>query len=295
MTIFNPYGEIEDMTISGDLPVGLNFQHVREVIVTSRVTRNLPATICRQFVNLQSILMSSVMLRTLNVDECPNLTSLEILNNLITTIDVDTFANTRILHTINFSSSRISSISAGSFNGLSNSLQNLLIGNNDLSDDSLELGAFDNLNQLQLIDLAMNEISVIDSRVFGSSLNTLVMADFSRNLMFAIDPLWFDNAPQLMSLSMGGNICANQMFNQILMNREQVRSQLERCFEMFETPPTTTTQNPDITTTTPSGHDGSFMTCDYWIFGDDFICRLMIYNPNGRDDFVSIGGEFFML
>lgn len=91
------------------------------------------------------------------------------------------------------------------------------------------------------------------------------------NNIFGIDSLFFDNASELRWLFLGGNICTQRDFFDVLYNREGVRSAIDECLMNFNTT--------------------EAIRCNYIQSGADYYCMMNVFNPGGRMVFESIEGN----
>jgi hypothetical protein len=82
-------------------------------------------------------------------------------------------------------------------------------------------------------------------------------------------------------------LCVNQNFVDVQNNREIARNGLQNCFENFDEAP--------VGTTTVAPDDDASIGCTYsFVQGNDLVCEMTINNPNGRNDFEGIEGEFLV-
>jgi Leucine-rich repeat (LRR) protein len=223
-------------------------------------------------------------------------------DNPIEAISGDAFASLSSVDLIVLDNCGIKTLPAGLFGGL-NELRNLHLGNNDI--ERLEpgekilnlinfyfiliyfikflfifLGIFSSPSLVN-IHMVNNRLSVIDSRHFTSTdgslgpLPILNIIELNSNRITAIDPLFFDSSPNLNLLALGGNLCIDENFWGVWINRDVVREQLSECFQGWN-----------------QIEDEVFIRCDFvvgWWGGVD--CTLLTHNPDGRDDFEVIEGE----
>lgn len=90
------------------------------------------------------------------------------------------------------------------------------------------------LPALQTLGFAFNNISVLHSRVFGSSVGSLVSIDATENNINAIDRRIVENSETLADFRLSGNRCANRDFGSIQDNRSEVLEGLQGCHDNFE-------------------------------------------------------------
>ncbi|KAG5669550.1 hypothetical protein PVAND_017437 [Polypedilum vanderplanki] len=175
------------------------------------------------------------------------------------------------LQTIRVQYSQLNILNYQSFEYCQNIVE-ISLANNGLS----EIGnnTFGNhLQKLERIEISMNRLTNIGMRSFGTeSIARLRVVWFDTNIINAIDPNWFDSATNLTNIDMRGNDCARQNFNNVHLNRQQVRSELTTCFNNYE--------------------DVEFINCNYLIDDEinQWMCELCIRNPRGRNDFTHIEG-----
>ncbi|KAG5684591.1 hypothetical protein PVAND_013816 [Polypedilum vanderplanki] len=188
---------------------------------------------------------------------------------------------------LDITSSRLNTINENSFT-FCNNLQYIFLASNEIL--TIPDNTFgNNLRNVFSILLTFNQLKTISSRSFSNEvLTSLNSFEADSNFIESIDPNWFDTANNLTYLNLINNLCVNQNFLNVHLNRSEVRSNLTECFNNYGNVETTTTTS--TTTTTTSSPNESFIRCSYQLWGNEVSCELTIYNPFGRNDFTEIEG-----
>jgi hypothetical protein len=135
------------------------------------------------------------------------------------------------LRDLTFTGSRVDILTTRTFAGCQH-LRNVVIFSNQLRELPENLFGFN--RNLRFVNVEKNLLTKIDARSFGSSLATIDNFAASFNQIVGIDEQFFSEATRLMAFWTEGNDCVSQNFFIWSSNREQVRVQLRRCFEVFE-------------------------------------------------------------
>lgn len=220
MTIDNPLG-IEFDEIPGEH--NLSFDNENVIMVQSYLQRtpNVPAILCKQFVNLQFIyiVMSSIEeltreafencanLEYLSLDfndirvitdniflSSPRLNTLSFFVNKITEIGANAFAGTTLTY-LNFGNNQISNINSLWFeNNRGDELKYLLLDSNDIRE--LPNNGFSSLRNLNELILSSNPLDVISNNAFVG-LDNLEILNLGGCQLKNLNRQWFNDLPNL--------------------------------------------------------------------------------------------------
>lgn len=135
---------------------------------------------------------------------------------------------------------------------LAESLEILNLSNNEI--EKIPPETFSEFAKISHLDFSSNKLLVIESRSFdgAESIKNFIV---KQNLINAIDQRFFDAAPNLINLDLRENKCVDKKFENVAGNLEEVKENLEKCFEGFQKEKT--------------------LTCIFM----SGICYLQIYNP----------------
>jgi len=121
---------------------------------------------------------------TVALQNLPQLRLLEIAGATISTLTMDTFSGSVLMHKLDLTRNQVGYIDAGAFHGLS-SLNELVLSHNEIT--SLERLMFDGLDQLQSLWLDDNSINLMEDKVF-EQLEQLEQLDLSANELSVLTP-----------------------------------------------------------------------------------------------------------
>ncbi|KAG5666388.1 hypothetical protein PVAND_014417 [Polypedilum vanderplanki] len=182
-----------------------------------------------------------------------NLFYLILRHNLYSTFPRNAFTGMRNLRMINLNGNRLDFLPSNAFRSLT-SLHTLELADCNLNnlnyrwfDDlqNLETLEFDmnaitqlpnlvfDLPNLSYLGIAANRLSELNLNAFGRSIVSLRTIRAENNQIIAIDERIIDNAIQLFSFTLSGNVCVNFDFIEVQENIETVREYLNGCFENF--------------------------------------------------------------
>jgi Leucine-rich repeat (LRR) protein len=221
----------------------------------------------------------------------PTLETLELIGNQITQIRPMSFLDFRNLKRLMLNNNPLSDVPRDAFDFLNNlfdlyiantgisrldpewfrnlpALEELHINGNNIGE--LPEGIFAPLPRLRQLFMYNNQIRSLNANQFGQ-LQTLTHILAQNNRIRAVDPVIIERARNLDWLMMSGNICNNDDFSNVQLNRQFVIQRLGTCFYN-------------------SGPER--LLCNYRAYDDeDYICSLNIFNPLGREQFVEVEGE----
>jgi Leucine-rich repeat (LRR) protein len=280
--ISNPRGRddfeiIEDAWLT--LPSDMTHGDIRTLGSDHMVTPIVPSIVCQQFPNLEDISLLNYRIEVLTPSafgNCRLLERLHLPQNRIKAIPDFLFMNNPNLLVVDLHMNRIDELSHNSFAGL-DKLVGLNLRGNNLT--SLPFGIFDRFNGIKTLDIGENYVRQLSIEHFGNALRTLESLMADSNAITAMNHNVFDAATQLQTLFMSDNLCVDENFMGVATTRFAVRYRLLPCFKIYDEP----------------DDDGSFVRCNFVSEDDHWACDLQIFNPNGRDDFRMIEGEFFGL
>ena len=132
-------------------------------------------------------------LKSGDFDGLPNLTSLRLDDNELSSLPAGIFDNLTDLTTLNLSSNQLSSLPDGIFDNLTE-LTTLSLNGNQLS--SLSADLFDNLTNLETLNLSSNQLSSLPTGLFDS-LTNLTFLNLLDNPLTPLPEGYFDNLPNL--------------------------------------------------------------------------------------------------
>lgn len=195
-----------------------------------------------------------------------NLLELDLSSNSFRDIPADAFRYLTRLDSLILMNCSIDSLNPEWFTSL-NALTELRLDNNNLHE--IPENIFADIQQLTIFSMAGNSIRNVHGSSFGN-LTGLIYFLAQGNRVRAFDSQIFDQAPSLRMLNMDGNVCANENYNTVFLNRDLVRTEMADCFRMFD----------------------GFIECRYY---DSFLyfCRLTVQNVQGRNDFTEITGDHY--
>ncbi|XP_070497788.1 chaoptin-like [Chironomus tepperi] len=229
MTIQNVQGRNDFMEITGNHYEDLSNNDVRMVDAEVQDTRNIPSIICRQFPNMDELFIQDSHVQVINeqsFEECRNLGFLNLNGNEITTVPDFTFVNNPNIFTMELYNNLISTIEPNAFAGLEMELldleKNLLTSidgrwfepskeyltyiympANRLQD--IPEDAFASLNNLMSLDLGINPGINLPSGVFQPLRGSLQRLFLDECDISEINPLWFEGLQELRLLMLNEN------------------------------------------------------------------------------------------
>lgn len=95
-------------------------------------------------------------------------------------------------------------------------------------------GTFKNLFNIRTMQIYNNNIRIIPSNAFPCLMQNLTTFDIRTNRIEAIDPKFFENAPNLNSVDFNQNLCNNRTYTNFRVNRTQYLSEFQQCFDAFD-------------------------------------------------------------
>ncbi|KAG5666390.1 hypothetical protein PVAND_014419 [Polypedilum vanderplanki] len=227
LSIMNPIGRDFDSIIV-EHSEGRTDEDVIVVEALFQHSRNFPSVICRQFINVDYILIEESEIEFIDENsfvDCINLWQLTLGYNRITNIPDGTFRNnpnleifegfrnqiSRLgttaltgsgLRTLALDSNSIDSFNLETFLPIAETLQNLMLADNRIN--QIPSGGFSRLTQLRWIDLSGNKIQTIPSNAFQFlwNLQHLELMDLG---LTVIEPDWFTDLQALFDLRLDGN------------------------------------------------------------------------------------------
>lgn len=146
-------------------------------------------------------------------------------------------------------------------------LREIFLQGNQITE--LQNRLFAALNALEVLFIGENPLESLSSAHFDENVLSLQRISAMETQISAINEGLFDNAVNLTSLYLYGSPCGGQNFFNIQDNRDEVREQLEGCFDTFR---------------------GSVL-CNFIQYGGHYNCILLINNIAGHHDFGDIPGD----
>lgn len=227
LELHNPDG-IDFQTIEGDHQSGLTNNDVVLANAFYQNSRTIPSVICRQFPNLESMMIVSSgveVIFTESFEHCRNLEQLFINQNRLQTIWPFSFQNSPRLRILDLAYNEISFMHQSTFRGtaiehlelsfnrlptynpvwtadISSTVTYLDLSFNQIT--TLPDAAFSNLTALNNLQLSSNPLTSIPSNAF-TGLNRLTSLALSRANIRDINPEWFSSLSSLESLFMQNN------------------------------------------------------------------------------------------
>jgi Leucine-rich repeat (LRR) protein len=183
------------------------------------------------FINIQGVQVTASNLQVIHPGTflgAINLRYLTFLLNDISRLEDNTFQFASNLEVIKFFHNNIEYVEENAFVGLSNLRELHLIGG---SLTYLPVNTFQSLINLHLVDISHNLFGVLDSRWFTNN-TMLSQMSFNDNRLYAIHPSIVD-MPLLTTLRLRVNLCVDNVFTITPQTREQVRAELNPCFEAY--------------------------------------------------------------
>jgi Leucine-rich repeat (LRR) protein len=197
-----------------------------------------------------------------------NLQWLDISINPFTNIDANAFRGLINLQTLYAIQCGMSNLNPSWFAGLIN-LEILHLPFNEI--ETLPDNVFNALRRLDEVYLGYNNLTQLTLSSFGDSIFNIEVLSVVNNQIYAIEDTKFNEAENLISLEMFGNVCSNQNFNNIDLDRETTRFRLRKCLDSF---------GPE------------FIRCNFAPINGEYSCELEVRNPRGIE-FENIEGKLF--
>lgn len=201
MELHNPDGAAFE-SIGGQHVSGQTDNDVISANAFYQNTRTIPAVICRQFPNLQRMMITGSGIEEIlpeSLQNCGNLQELFVHVNKIRTIGADTFVNVPALRVLEVGYNEISRIDAGAFRGTS--LEMLDLYNNWISD--FTPGIFDGVtSSLTYLDMSFNRLRAIPENAFSSITSLLHLTLGSNPIEGNLPPSALRGLTNLLSLSL---------------------------------------------------------------------------------------------
>jgi len=223
------------------------------------IGNNLPPGSFRALTNLQILYMNQIEMNQIDpflFESLSNLKGLYMYRNSITSIPEGIFENlTNLMHldisgngltesgipgnlfdnlsqllNLYINSNQIQNLNPQWFQNLKK-LTNLYLGYNQIRE--LPTGIFVPIENLSRIFLTYNNLKIISRSAFGSVSN-LRYADFSGNIINAIDERFLREAYPLIELYLSNNLCVSHIFYLFGNSREYYMQFLEACTTNFK-------------------------------------------------------------
>lgn len=164
----------------------------------------IPTKICKQFKNLQEIILNSDRIEQLTQNtfsNCRNLVKISLEANRIHTIHKDTFDELSTLTHLYLSNNLITKLNKDTFKNLKQ-LQILFLSNNDFKTLNPEI--LENLKQLRQLNLNRLRLSSLSDEIFQKNVN-LNSVDLSENNLTSISADLLKPLPDLITLDLSYN------------------------------------------------------------------------------------------
>lgn len=200
MDIHNPDG-VALNAIEGEHVSGQTNNDVVSVNAFYQNTREIPNVVCRQFANLERMMITGSGIEVIlpeNLEGCGNLQELYVHINRIRTIPAGTFVNTPALRLLELGYNQISTIENGAFRGTS--LDMLDLYNNRITDFTPSI--FEGVTNLTYVDLSFNWLTGIPENAFSSLTNLRDLTIASNQLNDNIPPSAFAGLRNLRTLGL---------------------------------------------------------------------------------------------
>lgn len=208
MDVHNPDG-VTLNAIEGEHVSGQTNNDVISANAFYQNTRTIPAVVCRQFPNLQRMMITGSGIEELlpeSLEHCGNLQEFYVHVNRIRTIAANTFVSAPSLRVLELGYNEISRIEAGAFRGTS--LDMLDLYNNWLSD--FTPGIFDGVaSTLTYLDMSFNNLAGIPENAFSSLTNLLHLTLSSNPIEENLPPSALSGLTNLLSLGLSRTITRN--------------------------------------------------------------------------------------
>lgn len=285
---FNEILVIPDNTFRGSpnlVGLFLNVNHIHQIADSAFTGTSI------NFLDLGNNLLTSINSAAL-LPINSTLTTLELINNRLMTINSDDFANARniriliisgnafftlpgnafepltSLEFLAMSNCGLTTLNADWFVGLTN-LQTLYVGNNRIGE--LQPNVLNPLTNLEELHIYSNELIELRRDSFGASLSSLILIFSIGNSINVVDPEIITAGENLNYLFLLNNLCSGLNFYGVSTNQDFVLENLERCISNFAVTPAISC----AFTLTPENL--------YW-------CEMTVQNPVNFE-FASIEGE----
>lgn len=158
-----------------------------------------------------------------------NLRSVIINGNRLDFLPSNAFRGLERLHNLELADCGLNNLNYRWFDDLE-FLSTLEIDLNNFQQLPMEI--FD-LPRLSHVGVAGNRLTELNSNAFGQSISSLITLRAENNEIDAIDENIINNASELFSLNLAGNVCVDLDFIEVQENIDAVRDRLVGCFENF--------------------------------------------------------------
>jgi len=225
------YDVTREINLAGWHLAGQNNNNVRFVWIHLSDTRFIINQMFIDFINLRGVQITGSNLQFLQEDAFrggSNLQHLTITVNHVRRLEANTFRYAFNLQQIYFLGNDLEYVNEAAFAGLPN-LQELALFGGRLT--FLAPNVFAPLVNLRFFDASSNHLEIIDSRWFVNN-SQIFQLNFNRNFIHSIHTSLVD-MPMLTNLQLLENVCVDAMFLINDQTREQVRTQLNPCFENY--------------------------------------------------------------
>ncbi|CAG9811907.1 unnamed protein product [Chironomus riparius] len=210
---------------------------------------------------------SLVMLEADGFSNLVNLQTLHLGSNPLWNIPATAFDSLVNLLLLNLSRCSLASLNPSWFRNLRN-IMTLSIHHNNI--DEFPDGVFDSLESLFSISFNDNNLRKVSADAFGSSLSSINSITADRNRIRAFDLRIVSEASNLNWLFLRDNICTQEDFMNIQVDRDFVINRLYTCASNF---------GPES------------IRCLFYQPGEQYTCSLRIFNPLGRNNFEDVEGD----
>lgn len=233
LTIYNPKG-LNNFTIINGIHMSGKSNALVKYIFRDQifVTPTIPSVICKQFTNLERILLYPAKIQKLDkysFSDCKKVIRIYLYNNEIHQIGENTFSNCQSLINLYLYNNRINQLDEKSFYGAA-SVQYLNLENNPI--ENFPKNIFRPLTGILRITAHSTNLTILHSESFGVHLN-LSQLYLQNNKIEAFDERIIDKTAVNL-IDMTNNLCANKSINDTTMMRDSMRLAMKTCFLNYE-------------------------------------------------------------
>lgn len=225
----NVLSENDLAAVDGTHMTGYTDESVTVISETESTIEIFPSSLISRFINLNSVVLSSVGMKTIStvIVNCANLKNLVINNNQIPAIPEGIFINCENLATLSFLNNTIATIHNNAFTGLG-SLETLNLQQNNIP--AVNSIVFTPISILKSLQLDNNQIAALESEVF-KFMPQLTELRLSNNKLTTWNANIVQMNPLITSLQLSGNeirtLDQNAFTNLINLEKLSIGSLLE--------------------------------------------------------------------
>lgn len=222
----NEIGSISDLSLTDpNGQAGICLRNLKSLDLSSNEIGAVTGTQLQGWQQLQKFNLKHNLIRYLDRDVfqlSPDLTTLDISNNQLSTLPAALFSTSKLVH-LSLANNSISSISTQTFANQEN-LQHLDLSGNLLSSAEIKPGLFQGLSSLKELDISQNQIDRLRKKTFWD-LDTLETLKLASNKLRELPNKLLRNMQSLKTLVLSKNLLT-QVSNEALQGAKQLNQLL---------------------------------------------------------------------